>query len=124
LKTSPIKPEDLARYQRNINLLKEVVLQLNKDFQLTGLTVEFSNNSQTAYTELTNQIKPVVAYLLEKQPERFWNLLYSIDISETKVKEALFGSEPDSLGLLTNLILKRELQKVVIRHFYSGKQLP
>ena len=104
--------------------MKEVVHQINKDFQLNGLDVEFSGEGETAYTELTDQIKPVVEYLLEKQPDRFWNLLYSIDISEAKVKEALFGSEPDSIGLLTNLILKRELQKVVIRHFYSGKQLP
>ncbi|MBL4587272.1 MAG: hypothetical protein JKX84_09490 [Flavobacteriales bacterium] len=124
MKSLPLQPEDLIRYQRSIDLLKEVVHQINKDFQLNGLDVEFSGEGETAYTELTDQIKPVVEYLSEKQPDRFWNLLYSIDISEAKVKEALFGSEPDSIGLLTNLILKRELQKVVIRHFYSGKQLP
>jgi hypothetical protein len=62
--------------------------------------------------------------MLENQADRFWNLLYSIDLDETKVKDAIFGKDTNSIQLLTDLILKRELQKVVIRNFYSGKQLP
>ena len=49
-----------------------------------------------------------------------------IDLSEDKVKAILFGKDeiPNAIGQLTDLILKRELQKVVIRNYYSGKQLP
>ena len=115
---------DIERYQRSIDLLQEVVAQLNKDFQLNGFDVEFSGKVESAYQELTDQLVPVIEYMLENQAERFWNLLYSIDLKESKVKNVLFGEDTNSIQLLTDLILKRELQKVVIRFFYSGKQLP
>mgnify|MGYP006928387273 CR=1 FL=1 len=120
----PLSKSDIERYERSIDLLKEVVAQLNKDFQLNGFEVEFSGKGEEAYHELTNQLIPVIDYMLENQAERFWNLLYSIDLNENKVKEALFGEDTNSIQLLTDLILKRELQKVVIRYFYAGKQLP
>ncbi len=120
----PLSQQDFIRYEKSLDLLSQVVAQINKDFQLNGFEVEFSGQGETAYQELTEQITPVIEYLIEKQPDRFWNLLYSIDLSENKVKKALFGAEPDSIQQLTDLILKRELQKVVIRNFYSGKQLP
>ena len=120
----PLSKSDIERYERSIDLLQEVVTQLNKDFQLSGFEVEFSGKGEEAYQELTSQLVPVIDYMLENQAERFWNLLYSIDVNESKVKNALFGEDTNSIQLLTDLILKRELQKVVIRFFYSGKQLP
>jgi septation ring formation regulator EzrA len=122
----PLSKQDFERYQRNVSLLKDVVAQINKDFRLSGFDVEFSGEGDTAYQELSSQLVPVIEYMLENQTEKFWNLIYGIDLSETKVKEVLFGKEetPNAIGQLTDLILKRQLQKVVIRHFYSGKQLP
>ncbi|MFT4544938.1 MAG: septation ring formation regulator EzrA [Bacteroidia bacterium] len=122
----PLSKQDFERYQRNVSLLKDVVAQINKDFRLSGFDVEFSGEGDTAYQELSSQLVPVIEYMLENQTEKFWNLIYGIDLSETKVKEILFGKEetPNAIGQLTDLILKRQLQKVVIRHFYSGKQLP
>ena len=120
----PLAKSDFERYERSVDLLKDVVSQLNKDFQLTGFEVEFSGQGESAYQELTEQLLPVIEYMLENQTERFWNLLYSIDLNETKVKNALFGEDTNSLQLLTDLILKRELQKVVIRYFFAGKHLP
>lgn len=120
----PLSNSDIERYERSFDLLQEVVTQLNRDFQLNGFEVEFSGRTESAYQELTRQLVPVIDYMLENQADRFWNLLYSIDLDETKVKDALFGKDTNSIQLLTDLILKRELQKVVIRNFYSGKQLP
>ena len=122
----PLSKQDFERYQRNVSLLQDVVAQINKDFRLSGFDVGFSGEGDAAYQELSSQLVPVIEYMLENQTEKFWNLIYGIDLSETKVKEILFGKEetPNAIGQLTDLILKRELQKVVIRHFYSGKQLP
>ena len=120
----PLSNSDIERYERSIDLLQEVVTQVNKDFQLNGFEVGFSGKGESAYHELTSQLIPVIDYMLENQADRFWNLLYFIDLNESKVKEALFGESANSIQLLTDLILKRELQKVVIRNFYSGKQLP
>jgi hypothetical protein len=122
----PLSPSDYQRYVQSVWLLQGVVNQINKDFRLQGFDVEFSGEGETAYQELTDQLKPVIEYMLENQTEKFWNLIYGIDLSERKVREILFGKEErvDAIQELTDLILKRELQKVVIRLHYSGKQLP
>jgi hypothetical protein len=122
----PLTPQDYLRYQRSINLLQDVIAQINKDFRLQGFEVNFSGQGETAYAELSEQLAPVIDYMLEYQPDKFWNLIYGIDLSEAKVKQILFGKEEvtNAIGQLTDLILKRELQKVVIRYHYSGKQLP
>lgn len=122
----PLSKQDFERYERSVALLKDVVAQINKDFRLSGFDVEFSGQGDTAYEELSSQLIPVIEYMLENQTEKFWNLIYGIDLSESKVKQILFGKDeiPNAIGQLTDLILKRELQKVVIRQFYSGKQLP
>ena len=122
----PLSPSDYERYEQSTWLLEEVVNQINKDLRLQGFDVEFSGEGETAYRELTNQLKPVIEHMLENQTEKFWNLIYGIDLSESKVRQILFGKdeEIDAIQELTDLILKRELQKVVIRLHYSGKQLP
>ncbi|MFT6211872.1 MAG: septation ring formation regulator EzrA [Bacteroidia bacterium] len=122
----PLSTTDFKRYERSAVLLQDVVAQINKDFRLNGFEVEFSGEGETAYQELSEQLIPVIEYMLEHQTETFWNLVYSIDLNEAKVKRILFAQEEvdNAIGQLTDLILKRELQKVVIRHFYSGRQLP
>lgn len=122
----PLTPQDYLRYQRSIDLLQDVIAQINKDFRLQGFEVNFSGQGETAYAELSEQLTPVIEYMLENQTDKFWNLIYGIDLSEAKVKQILFGKEEvtNPIGELTDLILKRELQKVVIRYHYSGKQLP
>ena len=122
----PLSPSDYQRYEQSVWLLQEVVGQIIKDFRLQGFDVEFSGTGETAYRELSDQLKPVIEYMLENQTEKFWNLIYGIDLSESKVRRILFGTdqEIDAIKELTDLILKRELQKVVIRLHYSGKQLP
>jgi septation ring formation regulator EzrA len=122
----PLSTTDFKRYERSAVLLQDVVAQINKDFRLNGFEVAFSGEGETAYQELSEQLIPVIEYMLEHQTETFWNLVYSIDLNETKVKRILFAQEEvdNAIGQLTDLILKRELQKVVIRHFYSGRQLP
>ncbi len=124
--TLPLSQQDFDRYERSVALLQEVVAQINKDFRLHGFDVNFSGEGETAYRELSDQLVPVIEYMLENQTETFWNLIYSIDLNENKVKQILFGKEEvdNAIGQLTDLILKRELQKVVIRHYYSGKELP
>jgi len=117
----PVTPAHLDRFSRRLDLLQEVVAQLNKDFQLNGFDVSFTGNEDNAYRELSDQLIPVIDYMLEHQTERFWSLLYGIDLNEAQVRQALFGDEADSLQRLTDLILKRELQKVVIRKHYAGR---
>lgn len=117
----PVSSEHLDLFSKRIDLLQEVVAQLNKDFQLSGFDVHFTGDEQNAYRELSDQLIPVIDHMLEHQTERFWGLLYGIDLNESQVRKVLFDDEPESLHRLTDLILKRELQKVVIRNHYAGR---
>lgn len=117
----PLAPDQLELFAMRIDLLAQVVAQLNKDFQLSGFEVNFTGNEANAYRELSDQLIPVIDYMLEHQTERFWSLLYGIDLNEEQVRKALFGEEADSLQRLTDLIIRRELQKVVIRNHYAGR---
>lgn len=117
----PVTSAHLEHFAQQIDLLQQVVAQLNKDFQLNGFEVNFSGIAANAYSELSNQLNPVIDYMLEYQTERFWSLLYGIDLNEKQVREALFGDDVNTLQRLTDLILKRELQKVVIRNHYAGR---
>ncbi len=53
--------------------------------------------------------------------EVFYNLMYRIDISETQIKKSIEESKDKSFSeIVTDLILKRELLKVVTRRSFSN----
>jgi hypothetical protein len=106
-------------YHKRLEFIQKTAAQLIKDFQLHGLEITFSGNAETAYTELSEQVKPIIDDLIMHDSQRFMNLLYSIDLNEKKViNEALHAFD---LDILTDQILKRELQKVVTREYFKEK---
>ena len=106
-------------YHKRLEFIQKTAAQLIKDFQLHGLEIAFSGNAETAYTELSEQVKPIIDDLIMHDSQKFMNLLYSIDLNEKKVRnEALNAFD---LDILTDQILKRELQKVVTREYFKEK---
>ncbi|MFB0924148.1 MAG: hypothetical protein QMB65_02510, partial [Vicingaceae bacterium] len=71
--------------------------------------------------ELYNQILPLIDELLNDDYPKLMAMLYRIDLDEEflnrKLKE---NSQADTDEVITDLILKRELQKVIIRGMYSS----
>ncbi len=112
----------LEQYTKSLDLLLLTVEQIKKDFNLFGLEVSFSGNQETAYEELTAQIKPYIESLLTNQYQRLLSLLYRIDLPEKTVAKIILNPGDDMSLDLTDLILKRELQKVVIREHYKQQQ--
>ncbi len=110
---------NLEPYKKRLELIRLTAAQVIKDFGLHGFNVEFSGNEETAYTELFTQVKPVINHLLERNPSKLSSLLYSIDLNEKKVRAILAGNADNPDEELTDLIINRELQKVVIRKYYS-----
>lgn len=71
--------------------------------------------------DLKKLLVPVINYLLDRDMTRLLNALYRIDISESKVKQVLTVEHPDNIASrLADLIVQRELQKVVTRRKYSS----
>ena len=112
--------QSIELYQNDLNLLQQTVEQIIKDFATHGLEIKFSNLNKSPYEELMSQLNPQIAHLLANDQERLFALLYSIDLPEKKLKEALKKSDNNLVLELSELILKRELQKVVLRNFFSN----
>jgi hypothetical protein len=106
-------------YLKNLepNILKEVVEQTNKDFN------EQSLKNVAEGTILSDVRASLKLYLLDinKRSEDLQQLLYRIDVPEKEVEKVIAIRDLDTLcGELAELILKRELQKVLIRRHFKG----
>jgi hypothetical protein len=93
-----------------------------KDFEMFGMEIQFSGNAYNAYEELFEQIEPHIHRLINANRHKFMGILYRIDLSDEQIKKAVAenASEPFS-AIVADLIIKRELQKVIIRNHYSKK---
>jgi hypothetical protein len=111
---------NIQKYLSDIDLLNQTAAQIIKDFEMFGLEVKFSGNRSNAYEELFEQIQPHIEKLLNKDHSRFMSIMYRVDISETQLKKKLIENTSESTSeIITELIIKRELQKVVIRNYYK-----
>ena len=113
---------DLSPYLNRLDFLNATAQQVIKDFGMSGIEIKFSGNAENAHTELFLQIHPHIEKLLKGNAENFYNLLYRIDISEVQIKKAVESALDKSFSeIITDLILKRELLKVVMRKKYEEK---
>lgn len=98
-------------------LYEKLILQLNKDFCLANIALEFS--TQLEANELKSRLEDMVYQLMRSDFSQYLNFLYIIDVSEDRIKE-LDGSD---LGLLCQqvvwLVLYREWEKVWYRHVFD-----
>jgi len=67
-----------------------------------------------------NKLTNIIRYLLDKDFERLLRAMYRIDINEEKLKAVLASESPEDVAPnITELIIQRELQKVVTRRKYK-----
>jgi hypothetical protein len=112
---------DLSHYHQRIDLIKATALQIQKDLQLSDEKLSFSGKIETAYQELFQQLLPVIDRFLNLETERFFNLLYKVDLDEGKVRALLFGANhTEPAAEITKLVIQRELLKVIIRKHFSS----
>lgn len=101
--------------------VKQAVHLIQKDLSLDH---ESLPESVASTDDLKKALIPVINYLLNKDLNRLLNALYRIDISEKKVKEVLTLEHPENMAsCLADLIVQREMQKVITRNKYKGYSL-
>ena len=111
---------DLTPYFNKLDLIKATANQIIKDFDMFGVEIKFSGNAYNAYEELFNQIEPHIQKLISSNQSKFMGILYRIDVSDEQIKKAVNENSSESFSaIVTDLIIKRELQKVVIRNHYK-----
>jgi hypothetical protein len=111
---------DLSPYFNKPDIIRATAEQIIKDFDMFGLEIKFSGNAYNAYEELFDQIEPHIAKLIDLNPSKFTGILYRIDLSDVQLKKAVEENVSETFSaIVTDLIIKRELQKVVIRQHYK-----
>lgn len=112
----PANFEDLISEANGLQLYKNLVKQLNKDFLLANIDLDF--DEEILPTSLKLILHETIFHLIQEKFTDYLNLLYIIDVSESKIRK-LDGN--DTLKLsddVTFLILQREWQKVWYKKHY------
>jgi len=112
----PATFDALITEANQLQLYKKLVEQLNKDFLLANINIDFHENILPSSLKLI--LHETIFDLIQNKFTDYLNLLYIIDVSEKQIKsldseDTLSLSEQDSF-----LILKREWQKVWYRNNY------
>lgn len=115
-----LKNISIEPYRNREEIIRQVAAQIEKDFDQFGLEVQFSGEIHSAYEELFSQLNEHLSHLLDSDYHRLVLLLYQIDVSEKQIikTELIFPDVPKS-ELLTELIILRELKKVLIRNYFK-----
>ena len=111
-------PEDVLISKE---LIEKTVQQLNKDFGTIQASIEFNGAVYEAYNIIFRQIYLIVKNLIENNFSILIRLLYTIDVHEKTAGNSLKNHE-DRAANLTDLILRREVEKVLTREYFSQMQ--
>lgn len=114
-----MKPEIINSLQKP-DLFEKFKLQMKRDFELCGFSdytpVFVSNNLQDVF----ESVLKAVVNLEHKGSSHLMNLLYRIDLTEKQIKSASIQQPNIAFQhLIAELIIKRILQKVIIKEQYS-----
>nr|WP_321405731.1 hypothetical protein [uncultured Carboxylicivirga sp.] len=104
------------------DLIRKTAAQIIKDFAEFGFDVHFSGSVENFYDELFGQMKKHLEAILSEHYTRFLSFLYRIDVTENQV--AHYQNEMTDATYeeaLTELIIHRELKKVMIREYFKAK---
>jgi hypothetical protein len=111
-----ISQEDLLIQIDKTVLYQNLVQQLNKDFELAGISVNFKDDATSK--DLFNELREVIAELLQKQFDDFLNMLYRVDVDEFQIRRIIHQANNHIEADISFIILKRIWQKVWFKKYY------
>ena len=101
----------------DLQLLEDTKDQLQKDLRKTGFDGLLELQADNALESLTDIVALILKTYLDKDSQRFFRLMYVIDLDETKVCKIL--EQADSFRLLARMTIIRECLKVILRKTLS-----
>ena len=97
-------------------------IQLIKDFKQSNFPAEFVEALEPEYSSIHSAIVLELQLNENRSDFNVMNLLNRIDISEAQLKKYLSEhSTENHLSVMAELIIKRVLQKVVIKQYYKNQ---
>jgi hypothetical protein len=112
-------PDVLHSLQR-VDLFEKFKAQLHRDFELCGFADDAPKLSSNNLEHVFQEVLKAVMKIEKKDSSSIQNLLYRIDVTELQIKkEAANHQEKNFQQILAELIVKRILQKVILKQQYS-----
>ncbi len=110
----------LKKQHNNEEIIKQTAEQIIKDFAVFGIDIFFPVEMTYAYSELYEQLHGHISEMWNSNNNKLVSILYRIDLPEKNIrkKKEEFPDIPVS-HIITDLVIERELKKVLTRHFFS-----
>jgi hypothetical protein len=113
---------DIKNQLSSKELFEAFKTQLLKDFKQSSYSSDFIEGLEPSYTKILETI----ATVLQREnntPTNLMQLLNRIDISEAQLKRYLHKNKDENyFHVVAELIIKRVLQKVVIKRYYKSNE--
>jgi hypothetical protein len=116
-----ITHQNIAQLLNKETIIHETIAQIQKDFGMYSIEINFDGNTETAYEQLMNQLSVEITKLLNNDKSKLQSILYRIDLSERNIqlaKNALHNTEITQL--IAHEIIVRELKKVLTRNYFKN----
>ena len=113
---SLLTSEEIITQSEGLQLYKNLVFQLNKDFKRANIDIDFIKD--TSPSDLKLKLNNAIHNLILNTYSEYLNLLYIIDVSEEKIKKIGVDSTYEISKKITYFILLREWQKVWFKSNY------
>ena len=109
---------NLIDKQITVKLYNDLIIQLNKDFSLSGIDFNLSLTSKP--NKLIKDLTLLFQNMIVKDYQKFNQLIYVLDIPENKL-ESLKERQLDAMiDRIIRLVLERVLQKVYLKQKFSN----
>lgn len=101
-------------------LFEKFKAQLHKDYEMAGVIDYVPKITSNNLNDVYDKVLESVLLIERKDSTSLMALLYRIDISQQQIKKATQDSSNNLKQVIAELIIKRILQKVILKEKYSS----
>ncbi len=118
------EPFDIEPFKTENEVIRLTIVQIQKDFAMFGIDVDFPGDMGMVYHDLFRELDFHISGLLSRNVQKLSALLYQIDLNEKTILTA-WEAHPEftHAQVITELIIYRELKKVLFRSYYKNYKL-
>jgi hypothetical protein len=118
------EPFDIEPFKAEELVIRQTVKQIQKDFAMFGMDIDFPINFSMIYKDLVKYIDSHIETLMYTNVQKLSALLYQVDIGEKEITDA-WEKHPEYTrsSVITELLIYRELKKVIFRNYYKNYKL-
>ena len=116
-----INHQNIAQLLNKEAIIQETIAQIQKDFGMYSIEINFDGNITTAYEQLMTKLGAEITNLLAIDKSKLQSILYRIDLSERNIQLAKNSFHNMEINqVIAHEIIVRELKKVLTRNYFKN----